>query len=154
MLFLSGFKLHITQGEQIYKRYIYVNETGNNSQSCLQGHYSNPCSSVNFALQGIENGTAIYIQKGNYSLRRDDSTDIKNLTDIGIIGTATADEVIIKCKDYAGISFYQCDNIEVRSLSLVHCGANRSSASQNFTASEFTFIQFRVALYILLSINV
>ena len=154
MLFLTGFKLHITQGEQIYKRYIYVNETGNNSQSCLQGDYSNPCSSVNFALQGIENGTAIYIQKGNYSLRRDDSTDIKDLTDIGIIGTATADEVIIECKDYAGISFYQCDNIEVRSLSLVHCGANRISASQNFAASEFTFIQFRVALYILLSINV
>ena len=156
LLLVVGTKGVFTEGRSFFDNIIYVNQTGNNDQSCWKGNYWNPCSSVNLALQGIKNRTVIYIQKGNYNLMNDNSTNITKLSHIGIIGNDSADEVVIHCQQNAGLSFIYSDNIEVRSLSLVKCGAMQFSTSNNFlvkNSSVLEFVRFRVALYVLLCIH-
>ena len=153
LLLILGTKGVITEGRSVFDNIIYVNQTGNNDQSCWKGNYWNPCSSVNLALQGIKNRTAIYIQKGNYNLTNDNATNLTKLSHIGIIGNDSADEVVIHCEQNAGLSFIYSDNIEVRSLSLVKCGAMQFSTSKNFLVKNFEFVRFRVALYVLLCIH-
>ena len=144
----------ITEDGPVFDNIIYVNQTGSNDQSCWKGNYWNPCSSVNLALQGIKNRTVIYIQKGNYNLTNDNSTNITKLSHIGIIGNDSADEVVIHCQQNAGLSFIYSDNVEVRSVSLVKCGANQISTSKNFLKKQFQFVQFHVAMYVLFCIQV
>ena len=156
LLLVLGIKSVITEERSVFDNIIYVNQTGSSDQSCWKGNYWNPCSSVNLALQGIKNRTVIYIQKGNYNLTNDNSTNITKLSYIGIIGNDSADEVVIHCDQNAGLSFIYSDNIEVRSLSLVKCGAMQFSTSKNFTvktSSVLEFVRFRVALYVLLCIH-
>ena len=153
LIIILRLEVKIIQGDPSYDNKIFVNQTGSNDQSCWEGNYWNPCSSVNLALQGIKNRTVIYIQKGNYDLTNDNSTNIAKLSHIGIIGNDSADEVVIHCQQNSGLSFNYSDSIEVRNLSLFKCGANRTSASKKFEVSKFEFVQFRVAVYILFCIN-
>ena len=153
LLFVLGIKSVITEDGSVFSNIIYVNQTGSNDQSCWKGDYWNPCSSVNLALQGIKNRTVIYIQKGNYNLMNDNSNSMNKLSHIGIIGNNSADEVVIHCEPNAGLSFIYSDNIEVKSLSLIKCGANQISTSKNFQDKQFQFVQFHVALYVLFCIE-
>ena len=153
MVIILQLKVQIIQGDPSYDNKIFVNQTGSNDRSCWEGNYWNPCSSINLALQGLKNKTAIHIQKGNYTLSADDSTSINYLSNIGIIGNGSADEVVIQCQQNSGLSFNYSDSIEVRNLLLVKCGANRTSASKKFEVSKFEFVQFRVTVYILFCIN-
>ena len=153
LIIILRLEVKIIQGDPSYDNKIFVNETGSNDQSCWEGNYWNPCSSVNLALQGIKNRTVIYIQKGNYNLTNESSTKVTKLSHIGIIGNDSADEVVIHCQQNAGLSFNYSDSIEVRNLSLFKCGANQTSASTKFEVSKFEFVQFRVAVYILFCIN-
>ena len=146
--------IKIAQGDSLYDNRIFVNQTGSSDRSCWEGNYRNPCSSVNLALRGLRNRTVIYIQTGSYNLTNDDSINIKGLSHIGIIGNSSADEVVIHCEQNAGLSFNISDNIEVRSLSFVKCGAKQVSASKNVLVKQFEFVQFRVAIYVLFCIDV
>ena len=76
------------------------------------------------------------------------------MSQIGIIGSSSADKVVIHCKQNAGLSFNISYNIEVRSLSFVKFGAKQVSASKNVLVEQFEFVQFCVAIYVRFCIDV
>ena len=123
---------------------IYVdNQTGVNNSSCWEGGYSTPCLSLNLALTGAQHynhsSTIIHLQLGEHQLHN--ATQLRDMNQLVIVGNGSQGEVVITCEPLAGLAFFWSQNIELKNVSLVDCGA-----LQNSTSNVYFFLQIQVAV--------
>ena len=127
---------------------IYVdNQTGVNNSSCWEGGYSIPCLSLNLALTGAQhynNSTTIILQPGHHQLHSGSETQLRNMSQLAIVGNGSQGEVVIRCDPLAGLAFFWLQGIELRNISLVACGAPQSSISK---PAADGYPQIRVAIF-------
>ena len=125
---------------------IYVdNNIGINSSSCWEGGYSTPCISLNMALTGAQHynySTAIILQLGEHQLHSGSENKFSNISQLAILGNGIQGEIVIKCEPLAGLAFFWSQDIELRNVTLVKCGALQNSTSK--PASDFLQIQVAV----------
>ena len=105
---------------------IYVdNKTGVDDPSCWEGDYSTPCLSLNLALTGAQlhynHSTIIFLQPGQHQLHSGSETQLKNMSQLAIVGNGSQGEVVIRCEPLAGLAFYWSNDIDVTNVSLVGC---------------------------------
>ena len=126
---------------------IYVdNKTGIDDPFCWKGGYSNPCLSFNLALIGAQHykhSTTIFLQPGQHQLHY--KSQLRNMSQLAIVGNGSQGEVVIRCEPLAGLAFFWSQDIELRNVSLVNCGALQYSTSK----SPYSFLQIQVALLFL-----
>ena len=130
---------------------IYVNsQTGVKSTSCWKTGYSTLCHSLNLALQEAQdhysNFIAIHLQPGQHQLHSGIGTQLRNMSQLAIVGNSSQGEVVIKCDHLAGLAFYQSEYIEMRNVIVVGCGAVQSNTSRNPISGEL--IKIQVAVFI------
>lgn len=134
---------------------IYVNNTGGNNDTCWQAKEYKLCPSINLALQAIKSSTVIYLYPGNYTLMPGIETEMKNVSNVAIIGLETLNNnVTIKCKPKAGLSFVFSNNTVLEYVTLSCCGAVQNSTSTTDKSSPLKYIPYRVAVYVLFCVNV
>ena len=136
---------------------IYVNNTGGNNDSCWQAKEYKLCPSINLALQAVKSSTVIYLYPGNYTLKPGIETEVRNVSNVAIIGRESLDNsVIINCapKGSTGLSFVFSNNTVLESVNLLYCGAVQNSTSTTDKSSPLVYIPCRVAVYMLFCVNV
>ena len=117
------------------QRLIYVDssQTGVNDSSCWEGGYSTPCLSLNLALKGAQHynhSITILLQPGQHQLHSGSETQLRNMSQLAIVGNGGEGEVVIKCLPLAGLSFLQSNNISMKNLKIISCGALQNSFSK------------------------
>ena len=124
----------ITLCYTVDQRLIYVDsQTGVNDSSCWEGGYSTPCLSLNLALRGAQqynHSTTILLQPGQHQLHSGNETQLRNMSQLAIVGNDSEGEVVIKCQPLAGLAFFESENIEMRMVKLAGCGALQNSTSK------------------------
>ena len=140
---------------------IYVSAAiGINDTTCWTSGQHKPCATINLALKGLQhNSTVIYITPGIYTLEYGQETQLKDKSQVAIIGNVTdspgeQQKVIIKCSPLTGLSFLRCDNITLQSITLHGCGSVQVSTSRNLSSQSFELLMFQVAVYMLYCQNV
>ena len=127
---------------------IYVeNKTGIDDPSCWEGGYSTPCLSLNLALTGAQHynhSTTIILQPGQHQLHSGSETQLRNMSQLAIVGNGSQGEVVIRCEPLAGLAFFWSQDIELRNVSLIECGP-----MQNSTSKQKSFLQIQVAVLFL-----
>ena len=131
---------------------IYVDsQNGSDHSSCWKGCYSTPCLSLNMALKGAQhynNSTAILLQPGWHHLHNGRETQLSNVTQLAIVGNGSEGEIVIKCGPLAGLGFFWSEDIEVRNVSVIGCGAVQNSTSRNVSVNALEFLMIQAAIYI------
>ena len=126
---------------------IYVDsQSGVNDSSCWEGGYSTPCYSLNEALTGAQHynhSTIIHLQPGQHQLHSGSETELRNMSQLAIVGNGSQGEVVIKCEPLAGLAFFWSDKIEIANVSMIECGAVKNSTSQ----ISMSFLAFQVAIF-------
>ena len=120
------------------------NQTGVNDSFCWAGGYSTPCLSLNLALTGAQhyiNSTTIHLQPGKHQLHNGNETQLRNMTQLAIVGNGSQGEVVIRCEPLAGLAFFWSEDIELRTVSLVKCGITRKIPSSD------EYNQIKVAVF-------
>ena len=107
-------------GDTKYQHKIYVSSNGTNSTSCWKLGQT-PCVSINLALQGLQNSTAVYIYPGTYIIEPGSETNLRGLFHVGIVGLGNQDDVIISCHPLTRVSFTMSDDITIESLTFLGC---------------------------------
>ena len=140
---------------------IYVSTTaGINDTTCWTSGQHKPCSTINLALKGLQhNSTVIYITPGIYTLEYGNETQLRNKSQVAIIGNVSnspgeQQKVVIICTPFTGISFFESNNITLQSLTLHGCGGVQISTSRNLSSQSFELLMFQVAVYMLYCQNV
>ena len=136
---------------------IYVNNTGGNNGSCWQAKEYKLCPSINLALQAVKSSTVIYLYPGSYTLKPGIETEVRNVSNVAIIGRESLNNsVIINCepKGSAGLSFVFSNNTVLESVNLLYCGAVQNSTSTIDKSSPLVYYTYRVAVYVLFCVNV
>ena len=131
--------------------HIYVdNQTGVDDPSCWEGGYLTPCLSLNLALTGAQrykNSTSILLQPGQHQLYNGSETQLRNMSQLAIVGNGSEGEVVIICKPLAGLAFFWSQDIEINNVSLFGCGALQNSTSTNFGTPSVGFLQIVAAVF-------
>ena len=95
--------------------HIYVdNQAGVSDPSCWEGGYSTPCFSLNLALTGAQHynhSTTIFLQPGQHQLGSE--TQLRNISQLAIVGNGREGEVVVNCKSLAGLAFFWSEDIEI-----------------------------------------
>ena len=86
------------------------------------------------------------IQPGQHQLHSGSETQLRNMSQLAIVGNSSQGEVVIKCDHLAGLAFYQSEYIEMRNVIVVGCGAVQSNTSRNPISGEL--IKIQVAVFI------
>ena len=140
---------------------IYVSTTaGINDTTCWTSGQHTPCATINLALKGLQhNSTVIYITPGIYTLEYGQETQLRDKSQLAIIGNVTdspgeQQKVVIKCSSFTGLSFLWSDDIILQSLTLHGCGGVQVSTSMNVSSQSFALLTFQVAVYMLCCQNV
>ena len=140
---------------------IYVSiTTGINDTTCWTSGQHKPCATVNLALKGLQhNSTVIYITPGIYTLEYGNETQLRDKSQVAIIGNVSnspgeQQKVVIKCNIFTGLSFLWSDDIILQSLTLHGCGGVQVSTSRNLSSQSFQLLMFQVAVYMLYCKNV
>ena len=111
---------------------IYVdNQNGVNNSSCWEGGNSTPCLFLNLALTGARhynNSTIIHLQPGQHQLHSGSETQLRNMSQLAIVGNGSQGEVVIKCEPLAGLAFFWSQDIELTNISLVECGPMQTTS--------------------------
>ena len=133
------------------KRLIYVDsQTGINDSSCWEGGYSTPCLSLNIALEGAQHynhSTTIFLQPGQHQLHSGSETQLRNMSQLAIVGNNSEGEVVVTCQPLAGLAFFGCTEIEIKNMKIVSCGALHNSTSQFVTGYSSAFLEIQVAVF-------
>ena len=140
---------------------IYVSTTaGINDTTCWTSGQHTPCATINLALKGLQhNSTVIYITPGIYTLEYGQETQLRDKSQVAIIGNVTdspgeQQKVVIKCSLLTGLLFLWSDDIILQSLTLHGCGGVQVSTSRNMSSQSFELLMFQVAVYMLYCKNV
>ena len=147
-----------THAQVVYNSTVYVdntNKVANDSAVC--GSSALPCRTISFALKyRTLNSTQIAISSGGHYVLHESIT-VANLTLVSVtstgIGQSEDGAVTVECGSGAGLSFVWCTNVTLHGLTLFNCSALQNSTSRNFNSTDFAFMQFPVALYILFCQN-
>ena len=131
------------------------NETATDNKTCLPnlvGGANVPCKSLEYAFQHVQfhnlSSVAFHLvsPSSNYSLQN--VTTFKHLTEISIIGNSSTNlSVVIECGPNAGLSFLNTSNITIDNIRFLHCGAQQSSTSRDFTMPKMQMVLINVVLY-------
>ena len=112
------------------KRLIYVDsQTGINDSTCWEGGYSTPCLSLNLALKGAQHynhSTTILLQPGQHQLHSGSETQLRNVSQLAIVGNNSEGEVVITCQPLAGLAFFGCREVEIKNMKIVRCIVNNN----------------------------
>ena len=133
--------------------HIYVdNQTGViDDPSCWKGGYSTPCRSLNLALTGAQHynySTTILLQPGHHQLCNGSETQLRNMSQLAIVGNGSEGEVVINCEPLAGLAFFWSEDIEITNVDLFGCGALQNSTSTNNGTPSAGFLQIKVGLFL------
>ena len=131
---------------------IYVdNMTGVDDPSCWERGYSTPCLSLNMALKGAQHykhSITILLQPGQHQLHNNGSdTQLKNISQLAIVGNGSEGEVVIKCQPLAGLAFFQSREIELKNIEMIGCGAIQNSTSKYANRYSLPHLNIQVALF-------
>ncbi len=130
--------------------------------SCWQGIL--PCKTLDYGLRGLRNSTKLSIESGEYKLST--AVTFHEMNNIAIVGAyrdqkPESDQssilALVTCSPNvtAGLSFLSTELVLVESVQFSGCGILHNSTSKNFSNSEsFTFLEFQVGVYFLLSKDV
>ena len=120
------------------ERVIYVDsssQTGVNDYSCWEGGYSTPCLSLNLALkeaQHYNHSITILLQPGQHQLHNGSETQLRNMSQLAIVGnTSSEGEVVIKCLPLSGLAFFRSNNVTMKNLKIVNCGALQNNIGKH-----------------------
>ena len=117
--------IHCYSDQWLHKIYV-DNMTGVNDPSCWEGGCSTPCLSLNMALKGAQHykhSITILLQPGQHQLHNNGSdTQLKNISQLAIVGNGSEGEVVIKCQPLAGLAFFQSQEIELKNVAMIGCG--------------------------------
>ena len=131
--------------------HIYVdNQTGCSDPSCWEGGYFTPCLSLNLALTGAQHynhSITILLQPGKHQLYNGSETQLRNISQLAIVGNGSEGEVVINCESLAGLAFFWSEGIEINNVYLFGCGTLQNSTSTNIGAHSTSFLQIRAALF-------
>ena len=133
----------------LHQIYVDSSQTGVNDSSCWEGGYSTPCLSLNLALKGAQHhnhSTAILLQPGQHQLHSGSETQLRNILQLAIVGNGSEGDVVITCQPLAGLAFFQSENIELRNVSMIGCGALQNSTSINSRAGSIQYLQVLFAV--------
>ena len=133
----------------LHQIYVDSSQTGVNDSSCWEGGYSTPCLSLNLALKGAQHynhSIAILLQPGQNHLHSGSETQLRNMLQLAIVGNGSEGDVVITCQPLAGLAFFQSENIEMRNVSMIGCGALQNSTSINSRADSIQYLQVHVAV--------
>ena len=145
-------------------------KNGVSNTSCWTGGRGKPCLTLSLGLNGLQqnNQTTLWISNGTYNLDNtsNDTFGVLNyqfvgMSDIAIIGVQGNESqsnvpVTVTCLEGsgAGLTFVYTNNITIRGVEMISCGAFHKSTSQNFTLlpeyKHFTFAKFYTTLYFML----
>ena len=129
---------------------IYVdNQTGVKNNTCWEGGYSTPCLSLNMALTGAQHynhSTTNILQPGQHQLHSGGETQLRNMSQLAIVGNGTQGEVVIRCEPLAGLAFLWSKEINISNVVLMSCGATQNSTSKYANEYSLAFPQIQVAL--------
>ena len=126
------------------------NMTGVNDSSCWEGGYSTPCLSLNLALKGAQhynNSTIILLQPGQHQLYSGSETQLKNMSQLAIVGNGSEGEVVIKCQPLAGLAFLQSQAIEMRNVTIFGCSAVQNSTSKYAKRYSLVYLKIQVSAF-------
>ena len=135
------------------------NNTANDSQDCYppeEGGMSNiPCRTLDFALQfHPQNSVKFLLASANAVYPLMTSVTFSNVEDVAIFGSNQSypQIPIIECRllNEAGLAFINSNNIVLKSVRFLYCGALRNSTSKDFSAKATNgvrLLQFKVTLY-------
>ena len=134
---------------------IYVdNQTqyGVDDPSCWTGGYSTPCRSLNLALTGAQHynhSTAIFLQPGQHQLHGGGETQLKDMSQLAIVGNNSKGEVVVICEPLAGLAFSWSKNIEIKNIEFAGCGVQiNTSNCMNVPPTQYaTSLEIQIALY-------
>ena len=121
MLFLlMELNLQCIYAYQGYSRVITINDEGNNTpKCCVDGHCD--CSSLEIALQHVKKDTLI-----NITLPRVVLSVHSNISYISMIGITGNNGTFIDCNNTGGVSFFNCDGIDISGIAWYQCGSQES----------------------------
>lgn len=148
---------HIVATVDTWRTEILVTSSENENNKCCTQNITTQrmiCSSVNKALSCLHiagNSTVVYLQDGIHFLTDGPENEIRYMSDIAIIGLSH-DSVNVTCDaPDAGLAFVQSTRITLTNFTLQNCSAFRNSTSTDYTTTApFSFLQYRVAMYILM----
>ena len=104
---------------QEYSKIIIISDEGNiTTECCIDGKC--PCSSLEIALQNVNNKTLINITSAKETL----PVQI-NITYISVIGIAGSNGTVIDCNNTGGVLFLNCGEIDVFGITWYQCGNNK-----------------------------
>ena len=122
-------------------------QTGVNDSSCWEGGYSTPCLSLNLALKGAQHynhSITILLQPGQHQLHSGSETQLRNMSQLAIVGNGGEGEVVIKCLPLAGLLFLRSNNITMKNLKIISCGALQNSVSKR---TRNIFLRMQSAIF-------
>ena len=128
---------------------IYVDsQTGVNDSSCWKGSYSTPCLILDLALTGAQHynrSTIILLQPGQHQLNNE--AQIRNMSQLAIVGNGNQGEVVIRCEPLVGLAFFWSEDIELRNVEFVSCGAlQNSKIASEWVKSSSDDLKVQVAI--------
>ena len=144
----------------VYLHTVYVNNANPNASDTREcgNSRSFPCYNLEHVLKNrLDNSTQVIIESGgNYTIN--DSVTLSNKSLVAILATNNGipgkNKVTVTCSEGAGLSFVNCDNVQLFGLVLLQCSALQDSTSRNFSSPDFSFLKFPAALYFLSCRNV
>ena len=150
---IASFILFTLLAQQVFtlssQKLIYVSQTGIDDSSCWKGGYSTPCLSLNLAFKGAQHYNhfiTILLQPGQHQLHNGSETQLRNVSQLAIVGNGSEGEVVITCQPLAGLAFFECSEIRMKNIKLVGCGALHNSTSQYIRGYSSTILKIQVAV--------
>ena len=118
LLLLMVLVFQCTFAFQEYNKTIIISDEGNNTnECCVEAKCS--CSSLEIALQNVNNGTLINITSAKEALL----VQI-NITYVSMIGIAGSNRTVIDCNSTGGVLYLNCEKIDVFGITWYQCGNN------------------------------
>ena len=128
-IFLLTVKAHI----------IHVNNrTGHNNETCLCKEEQQPCQSLDYALNGIEDNVTIMIASGKQPVSS--NATVNGVSDILIQG---GPDTIIQCDNTAGFMLEEVTKLSIKNVTFSNCGSVHNTTSGVFFRSAVHIINSR-----------
>ena len=140
----------IAAGQVVYDYTVYIDKSNENAtDSVMCGTSVKPCLTISFALTDRVSDSTQVVIKGSSNYVLNQSITLTNYTHIAITTPSSGISTTVKCVSGAGLSFVNCNDVILQGLVVLHCSALQESTSRNFNDTNFSFMQFPVALYFL-----
>ena len=96
--------------------------------------------------QHYNHSITIILQPGQHQLHSGSGTQLRNMSQLAIVGNGTQGEVVIRCAPLAGLVFLWSKEINISNVVLMSCGAAPNSTIKYANEYSLAFPQIQVAL--------